>query len=111
MKLLEYRGKLAAGLHPSTNLLLACWFTLTAVHAIHVAAGVGLNLWLAARSGRMAPAQRAERLRAARLYWLFVDSVWIVILFAFYAFQLAVVTRWHGPLSRVPDLLRSRPAR
>ena len=84
VKLLQDRGKLAAGLHPSTNLLLACWFTLTAVHAVHVAAGVGLNLWLAARSGQMATAQRAERLRATRLYWLFVDAVWIVILFAFY---------------------------
>jgi heme/copper-type cytochrome/quinol oxidase subunit 3 len=82
--LFEYQGKIDAGLHPSTNLLLACWFTLTAVHALHVAAGVGVNVWLAARQRVIFPAQPAERLRAARLYWLLVDLVWIAILIAFY---------------------------
>jgi cytochrome c oxidase subunit 3 len=84
VKLMEYRAKLGAGLHPSTNLLLACWFTLTAVHALHVVAGIGVNVWLAARSHSMSPSQAIERLRATRLYWLFVDTVWIVILVAFY---------------------------
>ena len=84
VKMFEYRGKLAAGLHTSTNILLACWFTLTAVHALHVAAGVAVNAWLAASASRMRPAQAIERLHAARLYWLFVDAVWIVILISFY---------------------------
>jgi heme/copper-type cytochrome/quinol oxidase subunit 3 len=67
VKWFEYHGKIDAGLHPSTNLLLACWLTLTAVHALHVAAGVGVNAWLATRQRAMFPAQAAERLRAARL--------------------------------------------
>ena len=34
----------------------------------------------------MVPAQASERLHAVRLYWFFVDPVWIVILVAFYTF-------------------------
>ena len=85
LKLLEYRAKLAAGLAPSTNVLLACWFTLTAVHAAHVACGALANVWLATRRASP-PAQSVERLRALRLYWALVDLVWLALLIAFYAF-------------------------
>lgn len=84
MKILDYRSKLDAGLHPATNTLLACWFALTAVHALHVAGGVGVNVWLALVMKRMVPAQALERLHAARLYWFFVDAVWMMILGGFY---------------------------
>ena len=84
IKLFEYQSKFAAGLHPSTNIFFACWFTLTAVHALHVAAGVGMNIWLAARTRMMQPRQAFERFRAARLYWIFVDALWIALLIAFY---------------------------
>ena len=50
LKLIDYRSKLSAGLLPSTNLLLACWFVLTGVHALHVAGGVAANVWLVAGS-------------------------------------------------------------
>jgi heme/copper-type cytochrome/quinol oxidase subunit 3 len=83
MKLLDYQEKVAADLLPSTNLLLACWFTITAMHALHVAGGVGANLWLALGLGRDSARDR-ERLYALRLYWYFVDSVWFVILVSFY---------------------------
>ena len=84
VKMFEYRSKLETGLHPSTNILLACWFTLTAVHALHVAAGATVNLWIAVAAKRVRSAQAMERLYAARLYWFFVDVVWIVILISFY---------------------------
>jgi heme/copper-type cytochrome/quinol oxidase subunit 3 len=85
LKILEYRAKLAAGLAPSTNLLLACWFTLTAVHAAHVAAGAVATLWVATRN-HATRRQGDERLRALRLYWGLVDLVWLALLIAFYAF-------------------------
>lgn len=85
LKVLEYRAKLAAGLAPSTNLLLACWFTLTAVHAVHVAGGGVANLWLATR-GAQNPAQSKERLRVLRLYWTLIDLVWLALLIAFYVY-------------------------
>jgi cytochrome c oxidase subunit III len=85
-KYAEYGSKLAAGLAPSSNLLLACWFTLTAVHALHVVGGVIVNVWLAAMAAPSGAAQLAERMHATRLYWCFLDVVWIVILIAFYAY-------------------------
>lgn len=83
MKLLDYREKIAAGLLPSSNLLLACWFTLTAVHALHVVAGMAANLLAATGIGRRAERDR-ERFAALRLYWYFVDLVWVAILVSFY---------------------------
>jgi heme/copper-type cytochrome/quinol oxidase subunit 3 len=83
MKVLDYREKIGEGLWPSTNLLLACWFTLTAVHALHVAGGVAANLWMLAGLARSAERDR-ERFAALRLYWYFVDLVWLVILVSFY---------------------------
>jgi len=83
-KFIEYRAKLAAGEPPALNLLLACWFTLTFVHALHVAAGAAANIWVAAGQSRQSAAQFAERAHALRLYWYFVDLVWIAILIAFY---------------------------
>jgi cytochrome c oxidase subunit 1 len=76
-KLVEYGDKIAAGLTPSSNLLLACWFTLTGVHAAHVAGGAIGNVWVAVRA-------TPERTASLRLYWFMVDAVWIVILFGFY---------------------------
>lgn len=83
MKLLDYREMILVGLLPSRDLLLACWFTLTAIHALHVAGGIAANLWVAAGLGRDA-ARDGERFRALRLYWYFVDLVWLVILVSFY---------------------------
>ena len=83
-KIIEYRVKLAAGQPPALNLLLACWFTLTFVHALHVGAGAAANVWLATGRSRLNAAHFAERCHALRLYWYFVDLVWIAILIAFY---------------------------
>ena len=83
MKVLDYREKLAEGLFPSVNLMLACWFTLTAIHALHVAGGIVANAWVATKIGRHADGD-AARLHALLLYWYFVDAVWLVILVSFY---------------------------
>jgi cytochrome c oxidase subunit 1 len=76
-KLEQYSREIAAGLTPSSNLLLACWFTITGVHAAHVGGGAIANLWVLAHP-------KPERVAALRLYWFFVDAVWIVILFGLY---------------------------
>jgi cytochrome c oxidase subunit 1 len=78
LKVLDYNAKIDAGLTPSTNLLLASWFVLTGVHAAHVAAGAVANVWVAVGTSM------ETRPRALRLYWYFVDAVWLVILAAFY---------------------------
>jgi cytochrome c oxidase subunit 1 len=76
-----------AGLTPAVNLMLACRFTIAGVHAAHVFAGAVATFWLAAPSWRLAhrdPDRWLTRLRALRLYWLFVDAVWIAIVVSFY---------------------------
>jgi heme/copper-type cytochrome/quinol oxidase subunit 3 len=87
VKIAEYRAKIAAGLLPSSNLLLGCWYTLTAMHAVHVAAGGTAAGWLAGPGWRVTaalPDRLKARLEAVRLYWYFVDLVWLGILTAFY---------------------------
>jgi heme/copper-type cytochrome/quinol oxidase subunit 3 len=83
-KLADYDAKLSAGLVPAANVLLASWFVLTAVHALHVAAGIVANAWVALASRRVAPAHAAARMQALRLYWYFVDLVWIGIVIAYH---------------------------
>jgi heme/copper-type cytochrome/quinol oxidase subunit 3 len=75
------------GLHASTNLLLACWFTITLVHAIHVLFGALTTGWIAGPGFKMSteePERWTARVQALQRYWLFVDIVWIAILLAFY---------------------------
>jgi heme/copper-type cytochrome/quinol oxidase subunit 3 len=84
VKLFDYNGVLAAGMRPADNLALACWFVLTGVHWLHVAGGVGANAWVARTATRLPPRHLAERLHALRLYWAFVDLIWIAILVCFF---------------------------
>ena len=79
----EYRELLAAGEHPADNLALACWFVLTGMHWLHVVGGLGAIIWVIRSTRRLPAAHLAERVHALRLYWLFVDLVWIVILVSF----------------------------
>jgi heme/copper-type cytochrome/quinol oxidase subunit 3 len=77
IKSLEWRGEIAAGLVPSTNTFLALYFTLTGLHALHVAGGLVANLW--ALAGRAGEVMTAGRVRALALYWTFVEIVWLII--------------------------------
>lgn len=75
------------GVTPATNLLWACWFTITWVHALHVLGGAIFTGWLAGPSFRMHEEDAARwlsRIEAARRYWLFVDLVWLIIVVSFY---------------------------
>jgi cytochrome c oxidase subunit 3 len=71
-----------AVMRPADNLAVACWFVLTGVHWLHVAGGVCANVWVARGLHRREAI--GERLHALRLYWLFVDLVWIAILVSFW---------------------------
>jgi heme/copper-type cytochrome/quinol oxidase subunit 3 len=80
----EYRLDLLTGLVPSASSFLACYFTLTGLHALHVLAGGVANAWVIAGIRRVSPAMTAGRVHAMSLYWMFVDVIWIVILVLFY---------------------------
>lgn len=65
-----------SGMRPSTNLHLGYFYLLLGLHGIHVIGGVGLQGYLAARSG----AADMNALDVAWLYWRFLDLLWIYLL-------------------------------
>jgi heme/copper-type cytochrome/quinol oxidase subunit 3 len=84
VKAFEYQREIAAGLVPATSTFFAMYFTLTGVHAVHVIAGILANLWALAGAAKVGDAMTAGRLQALRLYWGFVDLVWLTILIFVY---------------------------
>ena len=82
VKGVEYNDKLALGLRPSTNNFLALYFTMTGVHALHVAAGLLVNAYLLLPGARMwtsDPRRFTNRVELAGLYWHFVDVIWLIL--------------------------------
>ena len=75
------------GITPATNLMWACFFALTWVHAAHVLAGTLFIGWMAGPVFRISEFEHERwqaRVDALRLYWLFVDLVWLFIVAGFY---------------------------
>ena len=84
VKLWDYATVVGDGKRPADHLALASWFALTGMHWLHVAGGICATVWLTRSRARLAPNHWRERLKAVRLYWIFVDVVWIAILVAFW---------------------------
>jgi heme/copper-type cytochrome/quinol oxidase subunit 3 len=87
IKGVEYADEIGRGLRPATNNFMGLYFTLTGLHALHVAGGLLVNAWLltsAPREWTARPAQLANRVRAAAMYWTFVDVVWLVMFVTLY---------------------------
>jgi cytochrome c oxidase subunit 3 len=92
IKTVEYSGHLAEGLAPgmyysSTELpqqgmqmFVTLYYAMTALHALHVVAGMAILGWLAlrVRRGKTNPQKYAE-LELGGLYWHLVDIVWIFL--------------------------------
>lgn len=72
-----------AQVSPGEHVLIASWFTLTAAHALHVAAGAGALVWLARSPATLEPARATARLHAVRLYWYFVVVTWVILVVAY----------------------------
>ena len=87
IKSIEYRCELAEGLRPSTNNFLGLYFVMTFVHAVHVAGGVLVMLFLCGPGAvmiRRDPARFRGRAEAAALYWNFIDLIWILMFITLY---------------------------
>ena len=63
-------------------------YTITGLHAAHVAVGMSMLLYVSARMAGSAEAGR-HRLSSASMYWHFVDAVWIAVFLTLY-----VSERW-----------------
>jgi heme/copper-type cytochrome/quinol oxidase subunit 3 len=87
IKLISDAALIDKGITPATNLMWACWFALTWVHAAHVFGGAIWTGWLAGPAFKLAqfePERWRPRIEAMRRYWLFVDLVWLIIVVSFY---------------------------
>lgn len=87
--ILNNASMIARGLTPSASLQLACWFTLTAIHAFHVLACSVFSGWIAGPGFGMGSTDRPRwmaRIDATRRYWIFVDLVWLFIVAGFFLF-------------------------
>jgi heme/copper-type cytochrome/quinol oxidase subunit 3 len=73
----------AQGRLPAASTYLALYFTLTGVHAIHIAGGAIACLWAAGGSAR-APALMPGRAHALLIYWIFVALMWAIIVSLFH---------------------------
>ncbi|HEY7155641.1 MAG TPA: cytochrome c oxidase subunit 3 [Gemmataceae bacterium] len=63
------------------KLMLAFYYIMTGLHAVHMIVGMGLLVWLVtrARRGTLTPV-RYMAVEVVGLYWHFVDIVWIFLL-------------------------------
>jgi cytochrome c oxidase subunit 1 len=82
LKTAEYSAEIARGFTAPTSTFAALYYLLTAVHAVHVLGGIVVLLWLAGAGPRATGGdvpRFASRVRAVKLYWYFVDIVWLFI--------------------------------
>lgn len=87
IKTLEYREHVTRGELPSTDNFFAVYYTLTGLHALHVAGGLIVLAYLigpGARLWRSGPRQFAHRAAVTGIYWQFVDVIWILVFATIY---------------------------
>ncbi len=96
IKGVEYRQEFEDGLlpvftdaprfaNPAEHLFMNLYFIATSLHALHVAIGVGLLVWLVWRMRRAgAAAGKAVRADTIGMFWHLVDAIWVFLYPALY---------------------------
>lgn len=79
MKAIEYSIEVSHGFLPSSGIFWSFYYGMTGLHALHVLAGVIVNivLWVQALKGTLQ--FNGHRIELAGLYWHLVDIIWIFI--------------------------------
>ena len=79
---LKYYEKISHDHLPSHGTFLAIYWTMTALHGLHIIGGIAVNGYLWGPGSSMFHTKRDQfigRVEAAGLYWHFVDLVWIFL--------------------------------
>lgn len=77
IKAYEYISHIADGLAPWSGSFWSFYYLLTGLHALHVIAGIVVNVILLLAAGK--GLHTGYRIEIAGLYWHFVDIVWIFL--------------------------------
>jgi len=83
LQALEYREHLEK-LAPSTDAYASIFYTITSVHALHVALGLLMLAYVVALPSLESAEPPHRAFRNVSLYWHFVDAVWFVIVALLY---------------------------
>lgn len=84
VKYFEYGQKIRHGLLPSTNDFYMLYFTFTAVHLLHVCAGIGALAFIRARVKRPLTPGATAAIESCGLFWHLLDILWVVLFAIFY---------------------------
>ena len=75
----EYAGEISHGFTPGAGIFWSFYYGMTGLHALHVLAGIVVNLILLIAALRDTLRPNEHRVELAGLYWHFVDIVWIFL--------------------------------
>jgi cytochrome c oxidase subunit 3 len=80
VKGIEYNAKFSHDIYPSTHIFWGLYFLMTGIHALHVAVGLGIMvwLWLLANKNRFSTTYYTP-VEVSGLYWHLVDIIWIYL--------------------------------
>jgi nitric oxide reductase NorE protein len=84
VKGLEYHARLAAGASILDNDFYMFYFVITAIHLLHVVAGLILLSLMPGVLRGADPSRRLRLLESAATYWHMVDLLWVLILALLY---------------------------
>lgn len=81
----EYVHLFEEGVRPGTNAYTSAFYTITALHALHLTAGMGAlaYVWLRGLAGHY-DAHDHDAVENTALYWHFVDVVWVFVYSSLY---------------------------
>ncbi len=80
----EMSTAVLSGFTPSHDIASAIYFALSMVHALHLAGGLLVLMWLmrqpsGAQGGAASQHRFAQKVELTGIYWHFVDAVWLVL--------------------------------
>ena len=90
IKIVEYSGKLSAGITPQTSRFFMFYFVMTFVHLLHALVGLGVLLYMRTQIGALTRSpnggdqRRMHMIVTSAVYWHMVDLLWIVLFALFY---------------------------
>ena len=78
----EYIPKFDHGYYPSTSNFFGLYYTITAIHGLHIVGGIIVNAYFWGPGSKLWKENEewfTNRVEIAGLYWHFVDLVWIFL--------------------------------